>query len=363
MESVKISIIIPIYKVEKEYLIVCLNSALNQTYNNIEVITVLDGANSDVFDICKDFSLKYNNLKIIVQPNSGVSVSRNNGIREASGDWIMFLDADDWLELDCCEYVSNIIEKNDFDILLFNHTKDWCNNTLKINHGFIPNNLYDTSDVCIKELLYLRAMDNPNNKIKKNSIIYYSVDKVYRKKFLLDNNLQYPVDLPKSEDKVFILRCLTKLNRLFFIDKYFYHYRQNNQSMCRSYYENADNARLILAKYLKKIALEMDKEIANLKKEPSYSKLTQACEYFLFGIISDVLLQKYYHKDYPYSWKKRFRDSRTFIESEPFHQAIMSVKYRNLPFNAKVKKFLLSHNLIFLFCFLKSKRVVWRGFK
>ena len=353
----KISIIIPIYKVAKEYLIECLNSAVNQTYKNIEVITVLDGANSDILSICKNYSKKYNNLRMIEQPNLGVSASRNNGIKIASGEWIMFLDADDWLELDCCEYISNIIEKTDIDILLFNHIKDWSNKSLKINHDLIPDFIYDTSNVWVKEMLYLRAMNNPNTKNKKNSVIYYSVDKVYSKKFLIDNNIQYPIDLPKSEDKVFILNCLKKMNKLYYSDKYFYHYRQNNQSMCKSYFEKADTVRYILAEYLKKIALEMDEELSRLKNIPDYSKVTEAYNYFLFGILSDVLLQKYYHKDYPHNHKNRFRSAYNFIHSEPFHNAILSVNYGNLPFNAKIKKFLLSHNLISLFCFLKRKRI------
>ena len=99
---VKISVIVPVYNVEK-YLKKCLNSLINQTLNDIEIICVDDGSTDSSIEILKEFELKDDRIIVISQKNEGAATSRNKGINLAKGEYISFVDSDDWLELDAFE--------------------------------------------------------------------------------------------------------------------------------------------------------------------------------------------------------------------------------------------------------------------
>ena len=113
----KVSIIIPIYNVE-EYLSQCLDSIVNQTYSNLEVILINDGSTDNCLEICNKYINKYN-WKLINKKNGGLSSARNAGLKEFTGDYVYFIDSDDWVEstmlLECIQE----IEKSGVDILLF----------------------------------------------------------------------------------------------------------------------------------------------------------------------------------------------------------------------------------------------------
>lgn len=96
-----ISIIVPIYKVKEEFLRKCIESIIVQTYNNIEILLIEDGSPDDSGKIINEYSKIDNRIKAIHKENSGVSATRNIGINLSQGEWIMFVDADDWLEKKC----------------------------------------------------------------------------------------------------------------------------------------------------------------------------------------------------------------------------------------------------------------------
>ena len=110
------SIIIPVFNVEK-YLQVCLNSVLGQTYPDWEAICVNDGSTDGSLAILEENAAKEERIKIIDQPNAGTATARNTGIRSAHGDYIFFLDSDDWLELDTLEIIAGRLHGE--DILCF----------------------------------------------------------------------------------------------------------------------------------------------------------------------------------------------------------------------------------------------------
>jgi glycosyltransferase involved in cell wall biosynthesis len=115
----KISVIIPVYNV-RQYLDQCLNSLAEQTYKNLEIILVDDGSTDGSSEICDSYSEKDERFKVIHQNNAGVSSARNAGLNAVSGEWIMFMDADDWIENDTCEAALNCAVRNDADTVLFN---------------------------------------------------------------------------------------------------------------------------------------------------------------------------------------------------------------------------------------------------
>lgn len=117
MENEKVSIIIPIYKVEK-YIDDCLNSVLNQTYQNLEVILVDDGSPDNCPVICEKYKEKDQRIKVIHQKNQGLSSARNTGLKYVSGDYVLFLDSDDYINLDCCKRLVQMSKKTKSDIVI-----------------------------------------------------------------------------------------------------------------------------------------------------------------------------------------------------------------------------------------------------
>lgn len=106
MEKIKISVIVPVFNAEK-YLKMCLNSLVSQTLKNIEIICIDDGSTDNSLAILDKFKSKDDRIKIIKQKNYGVSMARNNGISEAQGEYIGFVDADDWVDKDFFEKLYN----------------------------------------------------------------------------------------------------------------------------------------------------------------------------------------------------------------------------------------------------------------
>ncbi len=117
-----VSVIVPCYKVDK-YLKQCLDSIVNQTFENIEIILVNDGSPDNSLQICQAYALKDSRIVVIDQDNSGVSVARNRGIEVARGDYILFVDPDDWLDLAAIEKLYQKAVRLNLDVLLFSSYK------------------------------------------------------------------------------------------------------------------------------------------------------------------------------------------------------------------------------------------------
>lgn len=116
----KVSIIIPVYNTEN-YLKKCLDSVVNQTLEDIEIICINDGSTDRSLGILNDYAQKYSKIIVINQENKGVSEARNEGIEKASGEYIMFLDSDDYFQPQACETAYNSVNSSDYDLGIFGH--------------------------------------------------------------------------------------------------------------------------------------------------------------------------------------------------------------------------------------------------
>ena len=183
------SIIIPAYNAQKDYFAQCLESVVGQTFGDIEIIVVDDGSTADCAAYYDEAAASDPRVRVVHQPNKGVSAARNCGIEKARSPWIMFVDSDDWIDLDACEKIRTVLEEQTCDMLLFDHVKEYANGTIaKQATGLNDNTLYLTSDIRTKEKLYRRAMGTPNTGTGSLSTIYYSVDKVYSRSLLQKEN-------------------------------------------------------------------------------------------------------------------------------------------------------------------------------
>ena len=125
----KISIIIPVYNTE-EYLEKCLDSVLNQTFKDIEIICINDGSPDNSGQLLKRYSEKDERIIILNQQNTGLSDARNNALNLVNSDYLMYVDSDDWIELDTCEIAYQAVIEEQADIILWSYVREFSNNSL-----------------------------------------------------------------------------------------------------------------------------------------------------------------------------------------------------------------------------------------
>lgn len=220
---VKISVIIPVYNSEK-YLPECLDSVINQTLEDIEIICVNDGSNDNSLDILMEYSKKDSRIKIINQKNLGVSYARNKGLEVSTGDYICFLDSDDYLELTAIEEVYHISENNSLDICLFKLINFDDENREQYNEEYF-------------DMPYLKKFEGSifNHEIIGSMLFRLSVtphSKLFNRKFA--SQFKFPVGLI-YEDNVFFTEAMFNANRVLFYDKYLYNRRIRQDSITHSF--------------------------------------------------------------------------------------------------------------------------------
>ena len=352
MEFPRVSVIVPVYKVNKDYFDVCIKSIIGQSLSDIEIILIDDGSPDDSGLLCDNYAKKDKRIMSIHQKNQGVSVARNNGIKHAKAEWIMFVDADDWLELDACFRIYEHIKYNTCDLLMFRSFAEYENKQIVMKHNLRPGHTYCSNNLEERELLYRCAMQPPVISKKPFSVntFSHSWDKAYRRDFLISNKLCFPAGIKLSEDKVFVLRCFEKLKKFRYVDDILYHYKINADSVTQRYSDTIDQDRINLLSILEKIAKRMDREMGALKNDSGYSAITEDYMRFVFGIISNVLLSKYYHPDCVYDKKTKKKEAIAFLQTDPFRSVVRNINYSQLSFKGKLKKLLLSHGIVTIFC-------------
>ena len=208
-----ISIVVPIYNAEA-YLNKCIDSLINQTKKNIEIILVNDGSTDKSDKIIKSYKDK--RIKYYKNKNKGIGYSRNFGIDKSNSKYIMFLDSDDYLDINACEKLFNKIEKDKADVVVSDFIITH-NGTEKIEviNDFKKTNIDNNSSIILDINL------SPWNKI-------------YSSKLIKDNNIRFPEDI-KYEDVLFVLECLDKANNVSKLNKALNYYVVRDNSETKTY--------------------------------------------------------------------------------------------------------------------------------
>ena len=217
----KVSVIVPVYKTEK-FLKKCLDSIISQTLNDIEIICINDGSPDNCLEILNSYAAKDKRIIIINQENSGPSCCRNNGMKVATGEFISFVDSDDWIDKDYLEKLYNAAEKNNADIAV-------CG--IKRTKGLYWR--YYLKD--LKE----EVTENTNRKFQICDVPSrsYVWNKIYRRNKLNQYNLQF-VPNRCFEDMIFTPQALFYLGKLVSVPNVYYNYRINRNSIIKTYIKN-----------------------------------------------------------------------------------------------------------------------------
>lgn len=227
----KISVVVPVYNT-KEYLCECVDSIINQTYENIEIVLVDDGSNDGSAEICDKYGMKYSSVKVIHKKNGGLQSARSAGIKESTGEYIGFVDSDDWIERDM--YKDLMEHMGTAELVtsgIYKHSKrgnvDLWKDSLKPGK-------YDMDDAYyIDNLFFCGKYDGISG--MSGGMLNNLVCKVFLTKKVKEIYVNANKGVDYEEDLLFLCQYLLKSNSVSITDKIYYHYRYNEASITNSY--------------------------------------------------------------------------------------------------------------------------------
>lgn len=294
MNNPLISVIIPVYNSEK-YLAECIDSILSQTYKNIEIILVNDGSKDNSLNICKQYQTKYHNIITIDKKNGGASSARNVGIDNANGDFIMFVDSDDYIAPNMLETLYGYYTQTSADVIgsqlsKVTNQKVFLKTVKKISHN------KEFSPEQIIKRLFVRTIDcSPCTKLIKRTAI---------------GNLRF-IEGVTEEDIVFLFQLYPQCNKIYYTTKSFYFYRENFESVTHNitmhsydvfknmlYIEQQlPNTNFDLTKeffvYKNKVALDVCYSIIRNKVRAQYSNIYQQCRQIVYPNKYRIIFNNY----------------------------------------------------------------------
>ena len=217
-----ISIIVPVYNVE-EYLKECIDSILNQTYKNLEIILVNDGSTDKSGSICEDYAKVDSRIKVVHKKNGGLSDARNLGLDRALGEYVIFIDSDDYIDQRMCEILLNYANKYSVDIVSCNFKRVFENNIIEFNVPLFKEKIkIFTNDEVLEKYFLTLAPE-----------IFATWNKLYKKSlFFTDEKIRFPVNR-LHEDIATTYRLYAESKKVVLLNELLYNYRQRSNSIMK----------------------------------------------------------------------------------------------------------------------------------
>ena len=216
-----ISVIIPVYKVEK-YLNRCVDSVINQTYKNIEIILVDDGSPDNCPKICDDYAKKDKRIRVIHKKNGGVSSARNMGIEKANGEWISFVDSDDWIDELFISKMLEIALKEKTDYICCSYKRVYNGKTEYIKNDELVIN-YNNKKYLFKLLNVQNGYGFCHMKLIKKDVI---------------KDIRFNESIVVGEDALFNVELCKNMKKITILNMALYNYFFNSNSVVRKYDKN-----------------------------------------------------------------------------------------------------------------------------
>ena len=221
-ENVKVSIVVHVYNVPESALRKCLESTINQTMKEVEVLVIDDGSTDHSGLICDEYAASDNRIRVIHKANGGLSAARNTGYEMARGEWITFLDSDDWIDPATCEKTYNLGIENDVDIVIFGTVQEFEHYTNPFKYHFENGRVFRGEECKQLQCEILNFTGN----------IATAWAKLIRKSVLDKNQIEHNAGLRQGSEGIeFNVRLFEKIESAVFTDEIFYHYIFNPNSI------------------------------------------------------------------------------------------------------------------------------------
>lgn len=343
-----VSVIVPVFNIQKEYLDICIESILNQSIKEIEIFIIDDGSEKSCADLCDTYKSRDERVRIIHQQNQGVSVCRNLGIEKSSGEWIAFIDGDDWVE---CDYLERLVKKGmakNADIILCDCYIEYNRRREKVN--FFSNKELN-SNICGKDRFILQFLC-PKILHDGNSVTDSGAPwaKLYNSNFIKNKTLLFDTRLRRMQDNIFNLYAYEKASCIYYFSAPLYHYRKNISSGFQRY-----NPQII--EIYQRVFTEILSYIKDYKKN-NYFK--EAFYYKVFFSIYVILKTDFIKKENMQTFRQQKIRLNILLDSQYYFEAIQNI---NKSILSKSEKFFLMivkiRSLMLMKLALYSKELIY----
>lgn len=283
-----ISIVIPIYNTEK-YLKRCLDSVINQSYKNIEILLINDGSTDNSLRICERFAKEDNRIKVFSERNFGVSSARNLGINKSNGKYIFFLDSDDWIENRTIEILANAITSDrDLSICKYQVIEAFKKTVCKMEN----NKEYEPLDF-LKMIFFYGS--------HKISYQGFTHNKMFKKEIIEKYNIKFDEKIYYNEDRLFVFQYILKCNKRIFVSDYigYNYYKRQGSATNQKKYNEKMYTEFIAFEKMSELALNNGfKGLDNLIKNEYINHSLQT--FIKYNYLSDYTIKKYINNTYKY---------------------------------------------------------------
>ncbi len=314
----KISIVVPIYKVPEDYLHKCINSCINQTYKNIEIILVDDESPDNCGKICDEYAEKDSRIKVIHQKNKGLSGARNSGVKKSTGDYFMFLDGDDFIENNTCEILIDEFKNiEDIDIICFSYIRDGKNISVNCELNGIEEKLYKG-----KECKYLQE-----KVLDFNAHFSTAYCKLIKREYIFENNIFHNEVLKQGAEGIeFNIRLFEKAESVLIVKKYLYHYIYNEESISNKHDEK--NHYFVLS------CFEVIKDF--VEKSDNREKLLTALYNRMLYVIVTTAISGYFSKGNEDAYSIKKKKFREYLEYPLVRETLENASKNKLDVKRKI---------------------------
>lgn len=329
-----LSIVVPVYNVEK-YIDRCLESLIDQTFKDFEIILVDDGSTDSSGIICDYYEKKYEGfIKVVHKPNGGLGSARNEGIKYARGQYIDFVDSDDWMDNDAYEILHDVCGESTPDIVTYGYRKIYngeivSRGTACFNKGYYSK--LEIKEVILPEsIAHEKAFDQVELPVQLSACMC-----LYNKSFLNKHNLYFESErVVLNEDWLFNICCLCRAEGFFVVDKELYNYDTRSTSLSMSFKEDSYERKLNLYKRYKE-ELELT---GNLNESTSYRLKNFWMESIYCCYIIELCAPKIN--------KNRIRN---MLKNESFRDELEKLKLNNCTLKGIVFKYIVKFKMYRLF--------------
>lgn len=313
-----ISVIIPIYNVER-YVGKCIDSICRQEYRDLEIILVDDGSQDHSPEICDEYSKIDSRIKVLHISNQGVAAARNIGIQNACGDWVMFVDSDDWLESGCIEKISAHLD-NDTEVFIYAYKKIFCKKS--IFGRYFGEKTFDSRE----QLDFLQRWILNQYLVPEDFAISAVWGKLYRKSVLDKEMLRFESGVEIGEDKIFNLYIFQNVSKVKYVDEFVYNYRIAEKSRMNRYCYRVD----------RKIEIMLNHMLDFLRINDKESEFRDDYNVRLVMSIMYYVTLDYCHKDNPQKYQERKADFIDVVNSKKYASAISNTSILAFPMKQRI---------------------------
>lgn len=349
-----ISVVIPVYNVEK-YLHQCVTSIINQTFKDLEIILVDDGSKDRSGEICDELQSTDNRVKVIHKENGGVSKARNNGLQIATGEYIIFVDSDDWVPADAYEKMYNSAETNNADVVLgdaYFVTKNKTSYRKYFRNEFVHTEKTDINEL-IKALF--RWTYCPSLPEKNHSLGYYAPwNKLAKRSILVEKNIKFDDRLNGiCDDLLYSAYLLASVNKVNYIGSPVYYYRDVEYSLTNKYKNNIETTN-------QSIFNSINEFISNFNFGEYLEKPYAA---FVINRFIYAVNVCYLHPQNKQSLQKKLSQIRELLQKEPYYSACNRADRNKLPKYDRIMLPFMKANLPLGIYFLSTLRRIIKAKK